>query len=300
MTIHGYEIVSDWKNSYCGKVAVAVKGGKRYCLKKYMTYVAPFDDGVLDTKTFLHNKKAFEDFVATRKANNARLRSISGFDNVIPVPCEEFVDGHYYMEVSKLIENIVSMAELRFVLDAMPFESKRLLMKIITSGLVGLHSIGIVHGDLSIENVVVYQGTMGNYAAKLTGFSSYFSVGTIPDDFFAVSEYQSPELAKYSLTEEENKEMGEGITEKSDIFSLGLLFHFFLVGDLPEPVSLTEKLQRRKDQGKRIYPWLALNHGGQLQISDQIQNDKIRLLIADMLKVDPNDRPSAKAVFKRL
>ena len=63
MTIHGYEIVGDWENSTCGKIASATKGGKKYFLKKYQTPVAPMDSGTLNAKTFAHNKKLFEDFV---------------------------------------------------------------------------------------------------------------------------------------------------------------------------------------------------------------------------------------------
>ena len=54
MTFHGYELVEDWKNSNCGKVAVGTKGGKKYFLKKYQTPVAPIDNGTLDAKTFEH------------------------------------------------------------------------------------------------------------------------------------------------------------------------------------------------------------------------------------------------------
>ena len=56
MTIHGYEIIGDWENNSCGKIAFAIKGGRRYVLKKYLSPVAPIDNGILDSKTVEHNQ----------------------------------------------------------------------------------------------------------------------------------------------------------------------------------------------------------------------------------------------------
>ena len=57
MIFHGYELISEWKNSQCGKTAMARRDGKTYFLKKYQTPVAPVNNGTLDAKTFEHNKK---------------------------------------------------------------------------------------------------------------------------------------------------------------------------------------------------------------------------------------------------
>ena len=35
MSFHGYDLISEWKNSQCGQTAQAVKGGRKYFLKKY-------------------------------------------------------------------------------------------------------------------------------------------------------------------------------------------------------------------------------------------------------------------------
>ena len=78
MKFHGYELVTDWKNSQCGQTAAAVRAGKKYFLKKYQTPVAPIDNGTLDAKTFAHNEKLFNEFVDTRKRVNMAIRTIAG------------------------------------------------------------------------------------------------------------------------------------------------------------------------------------------------------------------------------
>ena len=77
-TVNGYRLESEWKNSQCGKTAIASRGGKKYFLKKYQTPVAPIDNKTLDAKTFAHNKELFEKFVKLRKSINTQVRALTG------------------------------------------------------------------------------------------------------------------------------------------------------------------------------------------------------------------------------
>ena len=115
-------------------------------------------------------------------------------------------------------------------------------------------------------------------------------------------DYYAPELGAYGDTEDEDEraEIGKHLTEKADIFSLGLIFHFYLSGEMPTPTDLTEKLKKRKAKGKIIYCWAALNYGCRLELSPAIKDEKYILLINDMLKKDPDERPTALEVLKRL
>ena len=49
-----------------------------------------------------------------------------------------------------------------------------------------------------------------------------------------------------------------------------------------------------------IYPWVVLNSGCELRISPEIKGAKYVSLISDMLSADPDDRPTALEVLKRL
>lgn len=300
MTIHGYEIIGDWENSTCGKIASATKGGKRYFLKKYQTPVAPIDNGTLDAKTFAHNKKMFEDFVQLRKTVNTRIRPIAGPGGNIVVPCEEFIDGNNYVEVSEYVEGAIPKDELIGLLASLSLDTKKLLMKTAAGALSSVHSKHIIHSDLKLENLLLVRNAAGNYVAKMLDFDSSYPVDNKPDEIIGTIDYYSPELGRYVDSEDEAEEMKKYITEKTDIFSLGLIYHFYFVGAFPEPVSLTERLQKRKDKGKVIYPWVVLNSGCELQVSPEIKSVKYISLISDMLSLNPDDRPTALEVLKRL
>lgn len=300
MTIHGYTLNGDWENSTCGKIATATKGGKKYFLKKYQTPVAPIDNGTLDAKTFAHNKKLFDDFVELRKTVNTRIRPIAGPGGNIVVPCEEFIDGNNYVEVSEFVEGAIPKSELIGILSSLSLDTKKLLMKTAAGALSSVHSKHIIHSDLKLENLLLVRNSAGNYVAKMLDFDSSYPSDNKPEEIIGTIDYYSPELGRYVDSEDEAEEMKKYITEKTDIFSLGLIYHFYFVGAFPEPASLTEKLQKRKEKGKVIYPWVALNSGCELQISPEIKSVKYISLISDMLSVDPDDRPTALEVLKRL
>lgn len=300
MKFHGYELVSDWKNSQCGQTAAAAKGGKKYFLKKYQTPVAPIDNGTLDAKTFAHNEKMFNEFVDTRKRVNAAIRTIAGSGGNIVIPCDEFIEGNQYVEAAEFVEGAIDDDETEGVLASLSVDVKKLLMQTAAGALFSVHSKGIIHSDLKLKNVLLVRNKTGNYVAKLIDFDSSYFVDEKPDEIVGTIDYYSPELGEYADSEDEREEIGKKITEKSDIFSLGLIFHFYLTGALPEAVNLTEKLKKRQAKGKVIYCWIALNSGCELKLSPAIKSPKYSSLIRDMLNIDPTARPSASEVLKRL
>ncbi len=298
MTVHGYEIIGKWETSNCGYIAVAKRGGKKYFLKKYQTPVAPINNGTLDAKTFENNKKQFEAFYARRKKVNGTIRLISGSGGNIVIPVEEFMDENHYVEASEFVEGAIPDDEAMALLPTLDMPTKLLLMKTAAGALSSIHSKHIIHCDLKIKNLMLARNVRGNYVAKMLDFDSSYPVDDIPDVLTSTIEYFSPE---YGCIDDDNREeLNKTVTEKHDIFAMGLIFHFYLTGAFPEAVSLTEKLQKRKEKGKTIYPWVALNHGCQLQISPKITDLKLLSLIADMLDVDPEKRPTASEVLKRL
>lgn len=302
MTVHGYELLSEWTNSTCGKRAIATKGGKNFFLKKYQTPVAPIRNSAMDAKTFEKNKKIFEKFVTLRKSINTTIRSIAGDGGNIIIPCEEFIDGNQYVEVSELVEGAVDDKEVETVLMSLSDDTKKLLMMTAAGALSSIHSKNIVHSDLKLKNVLLVRNKAGNYVAKLIDFDSSYFVDEKPDEVIGTIDYYSPELGQYSGVEDEEelKRLAKNITVKSDIFSLGLIFHKYLCGEVPTPIDLTETLKKRKAKGKAIYCWAALNQGCSLAISPRIENPNYISLINDMLKLNPDERPDATEVLKRL
>lgn len=301
-SVHGYELITEWRNSQCGKIAKARRGAKTYFLKKYQTPVQPVMNGALDKKTFDANKKQFEKFVSNRKKVNNTLRSIAGTGGNIVIPTEEFIDENHYIEVSEFVDGAVEDDDLEGVLSKLPVDVKKLLMLTAAGAIVSIHRKGIVHSDLKLKNVLLARNSYGNYVAKLIDFdNSYFLDNKPEDDIVGDINYYSPELGAYADSEDEDRsELAAALTDRSDIFSLGLIFHYYLSGELPHAKTLNERLQRRKDKGKAIYCWSVLNNGCELELSDTIRSVKYLSLIKDMLDKDPANRPNAIQVLQRL
>ena len=300
MTVHGYEIIGDWENSNCGMTALASKDGKKYFLKQYKTVVAPIDNGALDAKTIAHNQKLFDDFVDRRRTVNTRIRSIAGTGGNIIIPTEEFINGNQLVEASEFVEGVVSKDDTPKILARLPLETKKLLMMTAAGALASVHAKGIIHCDLKLPNVLLVENSSGVYVAKLIDFDSSFPADNKPDEMVGTPDFYSPELGRYANSEDYSEENKKTVTEKTDIFSLGLIYHFYRPGKYPEAASLTEKLQKRKDKGKVIYPYVVLNNGCELVVSPDIKEAGYAALIKDMLNIDPEARPTALQVLMRL
>jgi len=299
--LRGYELLGEWKNSNCGKTVKGTKEGKTFFIKKYQTPVKPENNGALDEKTFQRNEQQFNQFISRRTRLNSTLRAVAGEGGNIVIPAEEFIEGNNYMEASEFVEGVVPDEELEEVLASLAPDVKKLLMLTAAGALGTVHSKQIIHSDLKLENVLLARNPRsGNYVAKIIDFDSGYFTDDIPDELTGDIRYFSPELAAYGEEEDDRASLKGTLTTKSDIFSLGIIFHRYLTGEFPQGKNLTEALQRRKEKGRPIYCWNILLNGCELVISDAITEPHYRILIEDMLDIDPKKRPTATEVLRRL
>jgi tRNA A-37 threonylcarbamoyl transferase component Bud32 len=171
----------------------------------------------------------------------------------------EFVDGQ---PLSDLLQH-----------GPLSFEAVRHLQERLASGLDAAHRHGIIHRDLSPDNVLIPSGDVGR--AKIIDFgiarSTKSNDGTIIGSGFAGKfNYVSPEqLGLY----------GGDVSAKSDIYSLGLVLAECLTG---RPIDMGgsqfEVLEKR-----RVMPDLTAIDA------------RFRPLIEQMLQSDPEDRPESMA-----
>jgi tRNA A-37 threonylcarbamoyl transferase component Bud32 len=171
----------------------------------------------------------------------------------------EFVDGQPLSELLKQ--------------GPLSLEAVRSLQQRLAAGLDAAHRHGIIHRDLSPDNVLIPGGDVG--LAKIIDFgiarSTKSNDGTIIGSGFAGKfNYVSPEqLGLY----------GGDVSGKSDIYSLGLLLAECLSGrPLDMGGSQFEVLEKR-----RVVPDLGA------------VDARFRPLIERMLQSDPNDRPESMA-----
>jgi len=173
-----------------------------------------------------------------------------------PYLAMEFVDGR-------------SLAD---VLEEGPltFEALLRLMRRVASGLKAAHERGIIHRDVSPDNVIVPQNDVAR--AKIIDFgiarSTQIGDATIIGSGFAGKHnYVSPEQIGL---------FGGDVTFKSDIYSFGLVLFYALTGQKLDmggtQFQLVEKRRRVPDLGA--------------------VDARIRPLLEKMLQPDPKDRPT--------
>jgi serine/threonine-protein kinase len=176
-----------------------------------------------------------------------------------PYLAMEFVNGR---SLSDLLEE-----------GPLSFEALVKLMRRVASGLQAAHEGGIIHRDVSPDNIIVPLGDVTR--AKIIDFgiarSAQFGDKTIIGSGFAgKANFVSPEQVGL---------YGNEVTAKSDIYSLGLLLFYSLTGQKLDmggsQFQLVEKRRRVPDLGG--------------------VDARIRPLLERMMQPDPANRPASMA-----
>jgi protein kinase-like protein len=176
-----------------------------------------------------------------------------------PYLAMEFVDGQSLSEI----------------LEPGPLAADGLqrLMRRIASGLHAAHQRGIIHRDVSPDNIIVPQGDVSRAKIIDFGIARTTQLGeatVIGSGFAGKHNYVSPEQTGL---------FGGDVTAKSDIYSLGLVLFQVSTGQKLDmggsQFQLVEKRRQVPDLG-------AVNAG-------------FRPLLEKMLQPDPNDRPASMA-----
>ena len=176
-----------------------------------------------------------------------------------PYLAMEFVDG-------RSLSDILADGPLTF-------EALIKLMRRIASGLQAAHERGIIHRDVSPDNIIIPLGDVTR--AKIIDFgiarSTQMGDKTIIGSGFAGKDnYVSPEQVGLYRSE---------VTAKSDIYSLGLLLFYALTGQKLDMGGSQFQLVEKRRQVPEL--------GG--------VDMRIRPLLERMLQPDPENRPATMA-----
>jgi eukaryotic-like serine/threonine-protein kinase len=114
---------------------------------------------------------------------------------------------------------------------ALAFPDQLVLLKTVAHSLRILHDRGIVHGDLKPSNVLIKRTELG-YTTKLIDFDNAYLAGEPPppEEIVGTMNYYPPELVGYI---QETGTAAAELTQKADIFALGLIYSEYLTGTLP-------------------------------------------------------------------
>lgn len=191
---------------------------------------------VIDKKVaikILHAELAKDKEAVGRFLREARAASSIGNPHIVDITdFGEAADGSTYFVMEFL--NGQSLGDTLEELGKIPPKTTVDLAIQLCNGLAAAHAEGIVHRDLKPDNIILVKpkGTWAGQGlfvkildfgiAKVTGPSGNTSKLTMAGAVFGTPHYMSPEQAA-----------GEGVDQRADIYSLGVMLYEMVSGELP-------------------------------------------------------------------
>jgi len=287
--INGYKILQNFSCAGGGlsKWTFAEKDGKEYFFKEFLFPTFPLPDALGSELIKKQKRLECEKFEQHHKTLMDKLnsKSIEGGNLIIALDFFRY-KSKYYKVTEKIDISSLSIEDFA----SLPFDKKKLLLTTITHSLSILHKENIVHGDLKPDNILIKQTETGKFTSKLIDFdNAYISENPpeVSEEVVGDMVYYSPELARYIIGDEIIS--GKELTLKSDIFALGLLFHVYWVGKLPD-----------FNIEKYSYACSYVNSGNEIEIPYGKIPNKLVDLLNKMLHSNFNKRPDIKKIFNEV
>lgn len=275
-----YKITKDFSNQDAGmsRWAYCEKDGQSYFIKEFFEPKYP-DDGAFSPEIVKKIRaEANEEYLRKQHFYNALAKCNSG-NNIIVQDYFRYKTKYYAVSELVAAEKITPLEISRLSSDV-----KETIIKVVLYNIMMLHERKLVHSDLKPDNIMLKKTLHGNYTAKIVDFDSGFELDSPPkepEDLVGDYAYYSPEAIQFFSGEKIS------LTEKIDVFSLGIIIHQFWCGELP-----------------RIPP-------GEDNIAIAVLDDcipelskalppKIQTMITGMLQKKPEARPSVREVFEIL
>lgn len=276
-SIHGYQLLQEFlpRNAGFCMWTFCEKDGHEYFIKQLLDPKYPIDPELYSPEGMERKKKICAEFEEKQNAFIRTLERCRTGNNVIIQ--DFFREGaKYYLVTDRVYPSDISLQDLALLEE----DKKEVLLRSILYSIAALHEQGIVHSDIKKDNILLKKTEDGYITAKIIDFGGSFltswpQTGTTGDDV-----YFSPEALRKSKGEEVT------LTTKIDIFALGILFHQYLTGELPE-IS-----------GGDHYVCTAVLNGNTVTLHKSL-SPFYRSLIESMLSLKPEDRPDARELLER-
>ncbi len=279
--VGGYTILEDFKVVGAGlsKWTFAERDGREYFIKEFLSPTYPDEDAPGSPKTKARKRARCATFEAHHRGIQEALAPVSSYGGNLIVTLDFFRCGAKYYKVTEKVDAAgLEPAEIA----ALDFPNQLVLLKTVAHSLKILHDLSIVHSDLKPTNVLIKRTEFG-YTTKLIDFDNAYRVGAPPppDEIVGTMNYYSPELVAYI------QETGpaDQLTQKSDIFALGLIYVEMLTGALPP-----------FDYERYRYPSVALTAGQVLHLPPGTLPPEVVDLVDRMMLAAPAGRPPGAEV----
>ena len=256
------------------------KYGRTFFIKQFLSPKYPENDNVSGEARIAKRRKKCEAF---EKKKAALYKAVNDHTDGNAVRVEEFfrIGTKYYVAMPKVESMKWDMNQIVHLSE----RDKRYLCSVIAHSIGGLHQGHVVHADLKPDNILFARAASGHFTAKLIDFDSGFLETDPPADgeeLVGDQVYFSPEACKTFMGQSTE------LTCKMDVFAMGVLFHQYFTGKVPE-----------HDPELGFYVGEAVARGGKAVVSEEIPED-VRALLIRMLDADPNQRPTALEVHAAL
>lgn len=219
----GYQLLEPWRTKGAGSCvwSFATKEGKDYFIKQFVSPVLPDASSGMSPAIIEKKRKICDRFFeAKNKVYTAVNDSATG--NIIKIEAF-FRDGSkFYLVTERVFGAESNPAEI----SALPHGQKSLFIKLLAKSILSLHEHGVIHGDLKSGNVLVKKSATGMPLAKLIDFGESYLIEN-PTPSLVTGPYMSPEACRAAFGED------VVITDKTDVFGLGLMFHEYYTGTMP-------------------------------------------------------------------
>lgn len=277
--IRGYRIAGTPGNTDAGKClwTSAEKGGEEFFVKEFLDPRRPRPGFMGSPEARLAIDARCDRFEMRHQSVNDRIDPAHLHAGNLVTPIDFFSAGSRYYKVTKWVRPAEAADPRTFT----PYR-KSVLLGTLGDSVGYLHSLGIVHGDLKPQNVLVHRPDGSDlHTAKLIDFDDAFLTGQPPEPTVIGGDprYGAPEWIRYV-----RGEIGpEQLTTAVDMFALGLLVHTYVVGRLPG-------FDRRHGS-----PGEAVNAGDPLAFDERLDRGLLALLY-DLVYSSPGARPGIDAV----
>lgn len=256
------------------------KDGREYFIKQFLSPKYPDNDTISSPERLQKRLALCEDFAYSKRRLYQTLNRCSD-GNALRV--HEFfrVGSNYYISTQRITAPAWEIERIAALRDV----DKRRLCAIIAHSVASFHEGGLVHADLKHSNILFSHGANGVMTAKIIDFDSSFLETNPPqpgEEIVGDQVYFSPEACLHIWGED------VPLTCKMDVFALGVLFHQYFTGKLPD-----------FDQEAFCYPGEAAANGAPVGASRELPEELFKLISA-MLESDPDRRPAAAEVFEAL
>lgn len=204
-------------------------GGEEFFIKKFLNPVYPGEKSPGSEKGKQKRRDQCHEFEKKQLAIINALSSC-GDGGLVVRTIDCFKDGDEYGEHYFKVSQKVDTSSLSSKVHTLESKKKLLVMLTAIGALSILHKNGIIHLELKPDNILI-QEYETRLIDKIIDFDSSILKGEVADSDMLVGDpvYYSPEFAQHIATHGETPPPNE----KSDIFSMGLIFCRYWTGCPP-------------------------------------------------------------------